>query len=160
MLLGSRIKVGSTTRLKSAPGLSCEIICESTIPTSCQHLPSPIIMRAVTHHCPDQVQRLWFRLPGHPTLTRQRTTDCLLVVIYQPSFSKCPLLYPHSAPLEVYCRQRSKRVDKLAPEILWCECPKLTMLAAFPSCPVTRNWLSFKECGVEVDVILVVLVRL
>lgn len=30
MLLGSRIKVGRTTRLRSAPGRSCEIICERT----------------------------------------------------------------------------------------------------------------------------------
>lgn len=31
MLLGSRIKVGRTTLLKSAPGLNCEMMCESTI---------------------------------------------------------------------------------------------------------------------------------
>lgn len=29
--LGSRIKVGRTTRLKSAPGRSCEMICERTV---------------------------------------------------------------------------------------------------------------------------------
>lgn len=29
--LGSRMKVGRTTRLKSAPGRSCEMICERTV---------------------------------------------------------------------------------------------------------------------------------
>lgn len=36
ILRGSRIKVGSTTRLRSAPGRSCEIICERTIPITHQ----------------------------------------------------------------------------------------------------------------------------
>ena len=31
MDLGSRMKVGSTTLLKSAPGRNCEMICESTV---------------------------------------------------------------------------------------------------------------------------------
>jgi hypothetical protein len=30
ILLGSKIKVGNTTRLRSAPGLNCEMICERT----------------------------------------------------------------------------------------------------------------------------------
>lgn len=30
ILRGSRMKVGRTTRLKSAPGRSCDMICEST----------------------------------------------------------------------------------------------------------------------------------
>lgn len=32
MLRGSRIKVGRVTLLRSAPGLSCEMMCPSTLP--------------------------------------------------------------------------------------------------------------------------------
>ena len=32
---GSRMKVGSVTRLRSAPGRSCDIMCESTAIQSC-----------------------------------------------------------------------------------------------------------------------------
>lgn len=32
MLLGSRMKVGRVTLLRSAPGLSCEMMCDRTLP--------------------------------------------------------------------------------------------------------------------------------
>jgi hypothetical protein len=40
ILLGSKMNVGNTTLLKSAPGRNCEMMCERTIPNH-QHCPFP-----------------------------------------------------------------------------------------------------------------------
>jgi len=77
ILLGSRIKVGNTTRLKSAPGLNCEIICESTA-NQYQQGVSDSGITILSHHCLDRVQRRSSRLPRHPTSSRRLRTGCLL----------------------------------------------------------------------------------
>ena len=62
MDLGSKIKVGRVTLLRSAPGRSCDMICESTlsaIPLSMYMVLSRNMSeQPLTDHCPDLAPRL------------------------------------------------------------------------------------------------------
>lgn len=51
---GSRMNVGSTTRLKSAPGRNCEMICERTGLCQCSHARLP---HGAAYHFPGQAPR-------------------------------------------------------------------------------------------------------
>lgn len=65
---GSRIKVGRTTRLRSAPGRNCEMMCERT---TIRSLVGFVLVIAafggVSHHFPDRAQRPRpLRFAGNP----------------------------------------------------------------------------------------------
>lgn len=78
ILLGSRINVGSTTRLRSAPGLSCEMICDNTVSISVLSCARVLqIAREAAHHCPALAPQLWFRPPAHRIWTHPPTICCL-----------------------------------------------------------------------------------
>lgn len=88
MLRGSRIKVGNTTRLRSAPGLNCEMIWESTTwLESAFRLSRGFIY--YSYHCLGQARQL-SRLPRHPTCIRPQKTCCLL------SHSPLAIVHPSS----------------------------------------------------------------
>jgi hypothetical protein len=77
---GSNMKVGSVTRLRSAPGLSWEIICMSTAaqpPVSLSLCPRTNVFE-FTYHCPaldpPRSHRRLLRLSN-----RLRKSDCLVV---------------------------------------------------------------------------------
>lgn len=71
MLLGSRIKVGSTTRLRSAPGRSCEMMWERTV-----HSYQPSVYPSsdgAPHHFPVQAQRRSSPLRARLTSTHRES---------------------------------------------------------------------------------------
>jgi len=119
ILLGSRIKVGRTTRLRSAPGRNCEMICERTA----RHVSNTIVFRGQpqTNHCPDLVLQP-FRLRHHSIAPHRPKTYCLiepLATLYL-SAQVCDIAQPAVINIREFC--------VLAPEARRCEC-MLTILA-------------------------------
>jgi hypothetical protein len=139
ILLGSRMKVGSTTRLKSAPGRSWLMICDSTV----QRISTrSLCLRALCpHHFPDLVPRPWYRPQAHPTSTHRWRTYYLYSHSPSVIFSQSPstlLLLPRNSV-------SPKRDYILAPEGRRCEC-KLTILSRFNS-PYKSSIILFPTVG-------------
>jgi hypothetical protein len=126
ILLGSRIKVGSTTRLKSAPGRSCEMMCERTIPRI-SHLSSlpTIFERRVAHHFLDQVRQQSSRPPGHPISPRRPRIDCLCFPDMLASIHEAA-----TAPSQETTEGDKQEGNILAPDVRRWEC-MLTILAVW-----------------------------
>ena len=89
MLRGSRIKVGRTTLLRSAPGRSCEIIWVKTafsvnklfiiLATLRFGSSSSLLRLGVTHHCPDRALRPVYHRRYRGLALRRLRTEYLQV---------------------------------------------------------------------------------
>jgi hypothetical protein len=77
MLRGSKMKVGSTTRLKSAPGRNWEMMCDRTIQFGQLFSLLPHLYK-ISYHFLDLARQRLSRPPAHRiAATHRRRTGCL-----------------------------------------------------------------------------------